>query len=391
MRHSVTLALALLLALAQAALAQQGERAPSRAYKGIWVSTPFPAFNIPAGEPVTLDLNVHNSGLPPQQVALRVERVPDGWSAAFLGEGKRVQSVFVAPGDKAAVKLRLQPAGKASGGTQRFEVVAAGADARFRLPIELTVGQSLPPRLSLRSELPELRGSPSSEFDFKVAVRNDGGEDATVRVDVGVPNGFRAKVTEQYGSQEITSLPIKVGEEKTLSVKVTPSSGAKQDKYPVMVRASSEKARAQIELVAEVSGEPKLELTGREERVSASATAGEESPIELVIANRGSAPAQDVKLEANAPSGWKVSFQPERLELIAPNETKTATALVTPSAKAIAGDYMVNVRALTGGGNESSEFRVTVRTSTLWGVVGILIIAAAVVVLVAAMLRYGRR
>lgn len=387
--------LMVLLALAPAAaLAQDAkpERAPSSSYRGIWVSTPFPSFNISAGETVTLDLAVHNAGLPPQAVDLRLERVPAGWTGAFLGEGKRVQSVFVAPGDKAQVKLRLQPGPKAaSGATHRFEVVASGSQSRFRLPIELAVGQALPPRLDLRAELPELRGSPSSEFDFKVTVRNDGGDDAAVRIDARVPEGFRARVTEQYGSQELTSVPLKVGEEKTVSVKVTPGYGAKQGRYPVLVQASGEKARAQLELAMEVSGEPQLEITGRGERLSASATAGEESPFEVVLTNRGTAPAQNIKLEATPPSGWKVAFQPERIETLAPEQSQTVTALVTPSDKAIAGDYMLTVRGVREGANKSADFRVTVRTSTLWGVVGVLVIAAAVVVLVAAMLRWGRR
>ena len=52
---------------------------------------------------------------------------------------------------------------------------------------------------------------------------------------------------------------------------------------------------------------------------------------------------------------------------------------------------MLTVRAVREGANKSADFRVTVRTSTMWGVVGVLVIAAAAVVLVAAMLRYGRR
>jgi uncharacterized membrane protein len=385
------LALSAAVGLSAPALAQKAERAPSSSYRGVWISTPFPAFHAPAGEAVTLDLNVHNAGSPPQAVALQLERAPNGWSAAFLGEGKRVQSVFVAPDEKTAVKLRLDPSPKILAGTHRFEVVAVGAGSKFRLPIEVTIGQSLAPRLSLKPELPELRGSPSTDFDFKVAVRNDGGEDATVRFDVQAPEGFRTKVSEQYGSQELPSLPLKAGEQKTVSVKITPLSGVKQGKYPALLVATSGKAQAKAELALDVSGEPKLELTGSGERLSASAQAGTETAIDVQISNRGSAPAQDIKLEANAPSGWKVSFQPERIEAVAPNETFTAKALVTPSDKAIAGDYMLGMRAIHNGGNKSSDFRVTVRTSTLWGVAGIAIIAAALIVLVAAMLRYGRR
>jgi uncharacterized membrane protein len=367
------------------------EKGTAGDYKGIWISTPFPSFNTSAGETITLDLTVHNAGRPPQRVALQLERASAGWSAAFLGEGKRVQSVFVAPDDKATVKLRLEPSDKVSGGTHRFDVHAVGADARFTLPIAVTIGQSLPPKLTVKSELPELRGSPTSEFDFKVAIRNDGGDDATVRVDADVPQGFRVKVTEQYGSQELPSFPLKVGEEKRVSVKITPPFGAKQGRYPFALRATSGKAEAETRLAMDVAGEPRLELTGAGERLSAAAEAGDETPIELVLANRGSAPAHNVKLDATTPSGWKVKFEPDKLDSLAPEATQTVKALVEPAAKAIAGDYVVTMRAVTEGTNKSADFRVTVRTSTLWGVVGVLVIAAALVVLVAAMMRYGRR
>lgn len=363
----------------------------SAKYNGIWISTPYPSFNTGAGETVTLDLSVHNAGLPPQRVALELGRVPAGWSGTFLGDGKRVQSVFVAPDDRASVKLRLEPAAKVGVGTHRVEVLAVGDGTRFRLPIELTVGQSLPPKLTLKPELPELPGSPTSEFDFKVAVRNDGGEDATVRFDVGAPQGFRVKLTENYGSQELTSLPLKVGEEKKVSVKVTPAFGTKQGRYPVVLQAASGKAQASTQLAMEVGGEPKLSLTGRDERLSARAEAGEETPLELVVLNQGTAPARGIKFESSAPSGWKVSFEPERLDELSPEERRTVSARVTPSSKAIAGDYMLTLRAVTDHANQSSDFRVTVHTSTLWGVAGVLVIAAALVVLVAAMMRYGRR
>lgn len=387
-RTMLMVALAALLAGPPVAAAQTSGGAN---YKGIWVSTPYPSFNAGAGETVTLDLSVHNAGLPPQRVALELARMPAGWSGIFLGEGKRVQSVFVAPDDKASVKLRLEPSAKVTSGTHRFEVLASGAGTQFRLPVELAIGQSLPPRLTLNPELPELPGSPTSEFDFKVAVRNDGGEDATVRFDVGAPQGFRVKVTENYGSQELTSLPLKVGEEKKVSVKVTPAFGTKQGRYPVVLQAASGKAQASAKLAMEVGGEPKLSLTGRDERLSARAEAGEETPIELVVLNTGTAPARGIKFESSAPSGWKVSFEPERLDELAPEERRTVSARVTPSSKAIAGDYMLTMRAVTDHANQSSDFRVTVHTSTLWGVVGLLVIAAALVVLVAAMVRYGRR
>jgi uncharacterized membrane protein len=52
---------------------------------------------------------------------------------------------------------------------------------------------------------------------------------------------------------------------------------------------------------------------------------------------------------------------------------------------------MVSVRANGPGASDSANFRVTVRTSTLWGVTGLAVIGIAVLVLGFAVARYGRR
>jgi uncharacterized membrane protein len=52
---------------------------------------------------------------------------------------------------------------------------------------------------------------------------------------------------------------------------------------------------------------------------------------------------------------------------------------------------VASLRASAGSESASSEFRVTVSTSTVWGVAGAGIIAAALLVLVGAVARFGRR
>ena len=64
---------------------------------------------------------------------------------------------------------------------------------------------------------------------------------------------------------------------------------------------------------------------------------------------------------------------------------------MTPSNNAIAGDYMVSVRADGDGASDNADFRVTVTTSTIWGAAGLGVIGAAVIVLAMAVTRYGRR
>ena len=98
-----------------------------------------------------------------------------------------------------------------------------------------------------------------------------------------------------------------------------------------------------------------------------------------------------MKFSSSQPNDWKVTFQPESIDALPPNQRQEVTAMLTPSSKAIAGDYMVTLRANGDGASESSEFRVTVETSTIWGIVGLVVIAASVVVLSLAVMRFGRR
>lgn len=387
----ITFALFALSFFLAAADPAEAQNKVNQSYNGVWVSTPYPAFSVPTTGSVTLDLKVHNTGLPPQQVTLGVERKPKGWTDAFLGGGKKVSSVFVAPNEQADVKLHLEPPPQSGEGTYEFLVSANANGSRFTLPIKLSIGGALPPKLILKPELPALKGSVESDFEFKVKVRNDGGGDATVGLDATAPDSFLVKFMEEYGSQELASFPLPAGEEKTIKVKVDPPYGTTDGKYDVTVRAVTGNTSEAADLTLDITGQPEIAISGADEKVSETAYAGEETPIDVMLTNAGSASARNLKLSATEPSGWKVAFSPETVDAIGPNENMMVKAFVTPSSRAIAGDYMVTVRAQGEGLSKSTDFRITVRTSTMWGIVGVLVIATALIVLMLAVIRYGRR
>jgi uncharacterized membrane protein len=96
-------------------------------------------------------------------------------------------------------------------------------------------------------------------------------------------------------------------------------------------------------------------------------------------------------MSGTVPTNWKVEFNPKTIPSIAPTEKKEVQVTVTPADKAIAGDYVASFRANGRGESASADFRITVTTSTLWGAVGIGIIAVALLVLLGAVARFGRR
>src|SRR5690606_38988391 len=109
------------------------------------------------------------------------------------------------------------------------------------------------------------------------------------------------------------------------------------------------------------------------------------------LENTGTAPARDVSFSAGPASGGEVKFDRGEITEIAPGKSSDVTVSMKPSEKAIAGGSVVSVRANCDGASDSASFRVTVETSTLWGVTGLGVIAAAVVVLAFGISRYGRR
>jgi uncharacterized membrane protein len=66
-------------------------------------------------------------------------------------------------------------------------------------------------------------------------------------------------------------------------------------------------------------------------------------------------------------------------------------AHIVPSGDAIAGDYIVKVRASNDLANGEVDLRVTVETSLLWGIIGIGLIVLVIVGLGYVFRRYGRR
>ena len=161
--------------------------------------------------------------------------------------------------------------------------------------------------------------------------------------------------------------------------------------FPVTVKVNAEDASAKTELALDVVGQPQLQLAGRDGLLSARAVAAQQSSIPVLVTNSGTAPADNVKLNASAPTGWKVTFQPETIERLVPGKDAEVQALITPSEKSLAGDYMVSVRANSRGESASSQFRITVATSTVWGMAGAGVIGVALLLMLGAVARFGRR
>ncbi len=359
--------------------------------KGLYLMSDYPAVTVRPGETSTLSLRLQNYDIAPERLALSVSGVPAGWTATLLGGGQPVAAAMPATNSSVALSLRLDVPKDAAMGTQTLTVAAAGSSTTLQLPIAVTLAKDLPAKLTVTPQLPQLRGTVKSSFEYQLSIKNDSGKKLTISLAAQAPQNFDATFTEQYGSQELNAVPVDAGQTKDVKLKVTPPNTAAAGDYKVTARISAEDASATTDLGLTITGQPKLDISSRDGLLSARAAAGKETTVPIVVTNTGTAPAEDIQLNGSAPSGWKVTFDPKSVDRIAPNDNKEVQALITPTDKAIAGDYMTTIRASARGESASSTFRVTVTTSTMWGIAGIGIIGVALLVMVGAVARFGRR
>ena len=359
---------------------------------GVYLTTRYPALTVRGGEPTTIDLVLHNFSLPPQLFTLSVPQVAPGWKATLLGGGQPIGSAMVTPDSARKLQLRLAPPAKAGPGDYRFLVEAKSQTSDLKLPLAVTIGKELPAKLKLSTEFPALRGSPTTSYKFKIKLANDSGRDTTIDLSATAPRSFQVTFAEAFSTQQITTLPIKAGESKDIEATVALPRETRAGTYRLSVAAKSAAAAATIPLSITILGQPRLALSGEGGRLSGSAYAGESSQLTAVVRNDGSAMARDVAFSATAPQGWKTRFDPKRLAVLPAGMAQRVKVTLIPSAQAIAGDYQTTLRASAADGLvRSADFRITVLTSTLWGTVGIAIIAAALLVVVFAVARFGRR
>jgi uncharacterized membrane protein len=359
--------------------------------KGLFLLSDYPAVTVQPGTTSTVTLHLHNYALPPERLSLSVSGVPVGWTATLLGGGQPVAAAMPATNDGVSLDLRLDVPKDAAIGTHTLTVSAEGANSHIALPVAVTLAKQLPAKLTLQPQLPELRGSSRSSFDYTMTIKNDSGKKLLVSLAADAPRNFDTSFTEAYGTQQLTAIPVEAGKSKDVKLKVRPPDTVDAGHYPVTVHVAAEDAKASAQVNLDITGEPKLEMSGREGLLSARATAGAETSVPVLVTNTGTAPADNIALSANAPQGWKVTFDPKTIDRIAPNQHKEVQARISPPANAIAGDYATTFTSAARGETGTANFRVTVATSSEWGIAGVGIIGAALLIMVGAVTRFGRR
>jgi len=362
--------------------------APSAAWAAS-VTTPYPDLTVQAGQSVNLDLRVSDTVA--RRVDLSLQNVPTGWEADITGGGYTIRAVMVDPDEPTRLTLKLNVPADAAEKSYTLDVIARTADGTTTLPITVTVSKAAGATTTLEAEYSSLRGPAAATYTFQLTLRNDSQQPRTYNLSVTGPENWTTTLKPSGATQETPTVTVEAQSSQRLNLEVKPGPDVTIGTYDLVVSASGGGEDVSAPLQVTITGTYTLSVTTPDGRLNFDIKAGGTTRVPLVVTNSGTGPLQGVKLSASAPSGWKVTFDPLTIDILPPNQQETVYAVFTPAEDAIAGDYVVSVSARADQAVAQEELRVTVKTSTLWGVIGVIIAVAAIVILGLIFRRFGHR
>jgi len=388
LRKTISSALAfLLIALFVSSMYPASE---ALAAGGLSIYTTYPSTLVNPGENAETSITVLNTTGAGLTVSLNVISVPKGWEAYFEGGGKVIEKVYVSDKEQ-QVDLNVKIPKDVKEGKYTVTIGASAGNYSDKLNLEYSIKSDADNKGKLTTNYTELKGSSDTSFKFELELRNNKSEAQTYSLGADVESGWQAKFSAKYDSKQIASVSVDPNQTSTLEVEIVPPPKVTAGEYVIPVAAASSSESLTTELKVIITGTYGMTLTTPTGRLNAETTAGKEKAVDIVIQNTGSSDLRNVKLTSWKPDGWEVRFDNDVVDSIAAGESANLKAYIKPDEKAIAGDYVVQISAETPEASSSAEFRVMVKTSTLWGIVGIIVILLLIAGLYWTFNTYGRR
>ncbi|MDN4068525.1 NEW3 domain-containing protein [Paenibacillus vini] len=347
--------------------------------------TPYLEWSAAPGESVSYSIDVINRGAATASAALSLDTASTGWKYSLSAGGRDISRIAVKPGDTQSVNLELEVPLQIDKGRYAFKIKADDAT----LPLIVNVFEQGTFKTELTVDQANMEGHSDSTFTYSAVLKNRTTKKQTYALSAQADMGWDVRFKADGNS--VTSVEVEPNTEKSITVEVKPPEQVSAETYKIPIAASSGETTANAELEAVITGTYEMQFTTKNNLLSTDIKAGGERKLDFIVQNTGSAELQDISFSSNAPTGWEVSFEPSNITSVAPGESKQVQAIIKSSGKSLAGDYVVNLSASTSGKSSSADLRVTVKSSVLWGWIGILIIVAVIAGIYYLFRKFGRR
>lgn len=365
--------------------------------RGISVAPEYSGVIVAQGEDVSVDIKLVNKGRQDEIIELTLPSVPKGWTAMVKTYSFGVTGVYVQSDKSKSLTLKAEPDDDVGPGKYTFLVKGRTQDGKLTSSgkVVITVKPKQEEKKSkdvkITTSYPVLEGPTDATFEFSLEVENKLDKDTVFNLGHEGPRNWDIKFKPAYEEKYFSSLRIKQGQSESVAVEVKPYLLAEPGRYPLKVKVSSPEAKAEAEITVVLTGTYKLDAGTADGLLSLSALRGKEANLSFYVKNTGSAKQNTVKFLSFKPENWKVEFKPETLETLAPGDLKQVEVTITPAEEALVGDYSVGLAVEGEKAKKNLEFRVTVKASTAWGLIGVIIILVVVAGLLTTFFRFGRR
>lgn len=358
------------------------------------LTTPFPSVVADPGATAQFTITVHTDV--PERVDLSVVGQPTGWDTILRGGGSTIAAVTTSANPDVPTEIIGQFTAEVAipedsgAGANQVVIEARSAALTTRLTLDITIEEVVGGAVTMTSDFPSRSGSADDTFSFDLEVRNGSNQQVTLSFEGEGPAGWRVQARPAADDQATTAV-VDAGGISSARVTIDPPADAAAGSYPIAVRALGGPEPVEVTLTVEVTGSFGMSITTDDQRLSARTTVGSPTKLNVVVTNEGSAPLQNVTLASTPPRNWTITFVSDTIPEILPGERQQVEATITAANNAVAGDYVITIRANTPEANDSMEIRTTVETSPIGGLLGIGVLVAVAVGLFFVFQRYGRR
>jgi uncharacterized membrane protein len=348
--------------------------------------TPYTKIFVPPGQSIDYSIDVINNTEAVKNFSITTSGIPNGWKYDLKSGSWAIGEISVLPGEKKNISLHIEVPLKINKGTYRFNVIAAGWAT---LPLAVVVSEQGTLETELTTKQPNMQGNTNATFTFNADLKNRTDDKQLYALQANMPRGWN--ISFRSAGRQVSSVQVEPNRSESITIEVDPPDAVTAGSYKIPVTAITNTTSASVELEVVITGSYGVELTTPTGLLSANVTAGDEKKIELQIRNTGSAELSNIKLSSNAPVNWEVTFDPKQVDKLEAGNNATVYATIKSDKKAIAGDYVTNIEAKTLEAASKISFRVSVKTSMLYGWIGVFIIAVALGGVYYLFREYGRR
>lgn len=369
---------------------------PVYAAGGLELVTDYPGMSVKPGDSLNIPIRLNNTSGGGMDADVAIASLPEGWEGYLQGGSYQVDRVHVGAGqDGASITLHLTVPKELSEGTYTASVQASSINgASDSLELSFRISSQKAGAGSFTSEYPKQEGASGTSFSFSTTLINNGLTTKSYSLSSNAPAGWNVSFTPSAESTKIAGIDVESGQSKGLTVSVVPPEGIAAGTYDISCSAVSADETLKTDLQVVITGTYGLTLSTPDGRLSFDAYSNKASDVTLNVTNTGNVDLENVAVNSSAPAGWTVTYSNLEENVISSIPAGTTTeviAHVEPGSDAITGDYITSFTASSDGVSGSADFRVSVKTRTLWGIVAIAIILATAGGLGYVFRKYGRR